>query len=297
MPVRQVSGDPRASTLTAAPPAGPLGDDRNDGVRPDTCVDDLLRPQVERSFERPGRHIDGTHPRSTAAGDLDRRQSDAAAAQDDDGLARANRRPPDHRPIGRGDAAAEPGGRPDIEPVRKLDEVGGRGMDDDELGERPGVGEAGLALVRADLPCAGAADVAPAACHDERRRHPAAHPGAVHPLPDGLDDPRQLVARDVGEGGDVRVVTEPPVPVTAAQATGAHAHDGPAGRGSWFRDLDHVEGGPEGGIREGSHGTQRATVAPGPERRGDMPPCPDQRPTGSRFRHDLDIHWTVRSVL
>ena len=170
-------------------------------------------------------------------------------------------------------------------------------MDDDELRERPGVGEARLTLVGTDLSCAGAADVAPAACHDERRRHPAAHPGAVHPFPDGLDDPRQLVARDVGEDGDVRVVTEPPVPVTAAQATGEHAHDGPAGRGSGFGDLDHVEGGPEGGIREGSHGTQRATADSGPQRRGVIGPCPDQRPTGSRFRHDVDNLWTVGSVL
>ena len=72
--------------------------------------------------------------------------------------------PPSHRGPGddgsvrRGDPASQPRGDARLEPFGQGDEVGLGGVHDDELGERAGVGEAGLALVRADLPCSRPAD-------------------------------------------------------------------------------------------------------------------------------------------
>ena len=88
-----------------------------------------------------------------------------------------------HGPVRGRDPAAQPGGRPHVEVVGQPDEVGRGGVDDDELGERARVGEAGLALLRAHLAVARGADGARPAGHDERGRDPHPDPAGSTPAP------------------------------------------------------------------------------------------------------------------
>ena len=159
----------------------PVADRCDHGIRPDRGVDHLLGAEEEGPFERGRRDVDGAdacpaaRATSTAASPTPPQPSTTTASP---GTTPARA---DHRPVCRGHPAAQPGRRPRVEVVRQLDQVGVGGMDDDELGERPGVGEARLPLVRAHLAGAGHAHLAPAAGHDERRGDPAPDPRAGPP--------------------------------------------------------------------------------------------------------------------
>ena len=269
MPVRHASGDPSASMLTAAPPPDQADHGSDDALGADRRVHDLVGAVEQRPVQRRSRHVDRAHPGTQAAGDGDRGQPDPTRPDDDDALPAGHARPRDDRPVCRGDAAAEPGRPALVEALRQRDEVRRGRVDDDELRERPRVGEAGLTLPRADLAVARQAHRALAARHDERSRDAAPQPRGIHPLADGLDDPGELVTGHVRERRDVAVVPHPAVPVAAAQPARDDPHDGPTRWRDGVGDLGHLEGGAERGVRQGSHAP---SLPPG----GRMP-CPARR--------------------
>ena len=81
---------------------------------------------------------------------------------------------------------------------------------------------------------------ASAAPADEGYGHPVALPPPFHAGPDGVDDAGEFVSGDVGEG-DV-VVSDPGVPVAAAQARGPDLDDHAAGRWHGRRHVADREG-------------------------------------------------------
>jgi hypothetical protein len=100
----------------------------------------------------------------------------------------------------------------------------------DVLGEGAPGGKAGLELGAADLMIAAQALRATPAAADHREDHPIARFEAARLGANFLDDAAQLVAGDVRQAADVRVVPHPAVPVAAANAVGQNAQDDAVGR-------------------------------------------------------------------
>ncbi len=169
---------------------------------------------------RPG-HIHRDDPRAEGRADVHGRQADPAAAVHREPLPGPQPGVPGQRPVGGGEPAAQAGGGHGVHRVRQAHQVGVRGVDGHPLGERPGAGEPGLGLVRADLRLARPAVLTPAAAAGERHRDPVAGPPAGHRRASLGDGPGQFVPGNVREAD--RVVPLPGVPVRPAHPGRADA--------------------------------------------------------------------------
>jgi hypothetical protein len=170
-------------------------------------------------------HVHRHHSRSQRHTDHDGGQTDAPGAVNRQPLPRFRAPLLDYGSPGRGEPASKAGRRDVVDAVRKRHEILRRMVHMDQLGKGPPPGETRLLLMVTDLLMAGEALGTATAPGDERNRDPLAHP----PTPDRsaklLDDPGQLMARNMGQG-DVRIMPTPAVVITAAHAGRGHADDG-----------------------------------------------------------------------
>jgi hypothetical protein len=195
----------------------------------------VLGAEFPGPVERRAGHVDRDHPGAEGRADVHGRQPDPATAVHREPLPLAQPGVAGERPVGGGEPAAQAGRGDKVHGVRQRHQVRVRGMDGHLLGERPGAGEPGLGLIRADLGVARLAVLTPAATADERHRDPVARPPPGHRRPGPGDGPGQFVPGDVRQRDGV--VPLPGVPIRPAHPRRADANDHAV---VWAGRLGHV---------------------------------------------------------
>src|SRR5215218_636136 len=134
-------------------------------------------------------------------------------------------------PVRGREPAAEERCRLGVDALWDRDEVHVRPVQRDELCERSPLREAWLRLLVADLMVPAGALRTAAARADEGNGYAISRPPVANPGSHGFHHAGELVARDVWEPADVRVVSHPAVPVAAAEPGRLHPHDRARRRG------------------------------------------------------------------
>src|SRR5262245_33564125 len=133
-------------------------------------------------------------------------------------------------------AAAERRGLDEFHLVGKADEVYVGEWQGHIFGERAGSGESRLKLFFADLLVARETVNTGSAAERERGSHPVANPPSLRVGTNSGDHSGELVAGNMRESPDVRVMSLPAVPIAPAQARRFHLNNHAVSRGDRVRN-------------------------------------------------------------
>src|SRR5215217_7988422 len=194
------------------------------------CGHDDLGPELSGPVEGARRRVDCHDPCAERGRDHDRGQPNPAAAVDGDPLAGGEPCLRCQRVKGRSEPASQGSGADEVDGVGQSHHVEVGERDDDLLGVRTGAAEAGLALIRADLPLTGPAPrTVPTAVH-ERRGDAISHRDRSHVATACGDHTGELVPRYLRQRH--LLVAAPRVPIRAADSRGAYVDDDSVNRQS-----------------------------------------------------------------
>src|SRR5215475_9784242 len=231
---------------------GDVGDSRR--------IKRVRRPGLTSESEFLVRNVDADYVRAERARNHHRRQADPAASMHRDPLAGSQPGLFRNAAKRRRKAAAERRGVDELHLVGKADKVNVGEWQGDIFGERAGTCETRLKLVFADLLVASETVNTGSTTERERGSHPVPGPPSPRFRTDSGDHSCELMAGNMRESPDVRVMPLPAVPVAPAQARRFHLNNHAVSRDDRVRNYRYTRRGSKRIVKKRTH--VRILIAP-----------------------------------